>query len=516
MKAIKNTYDLIHSMTSSQKRYFKRYMQLYSNSEKEIVLIFDVMNKHKTLEDTTISTELKQNNVKHPSVKLRYLFEIILDCLVAYEVRSKDMNVKIGRLTRHANVLLKKGFYQKSLECIHKAKAESYKYEKFDVLISILEQEHEILSFGYNYRNNTEAINDLLIEKEELINKMLNFNKYAQLNNEVVNIRYNQKEYKTELRDLLNSNPLLQKEEDSLSITGKHKYYSILVNAYYELEEWDKALYLLEKKIDLQYNHLEIFNQECFAASINNLLILCIQLKDKSRFFKHLTIINQVLNNSKQESDTAFLFYIKSHNILKYYVLCEKSEDASGLLDSIQDGINKYGNYFQPRSRLVLAFCQLNMSIYYKEHNRILEYLAIIEEQIKKMDNAEEYLMTKLMSIVGYIELKHQSITDSQIRALKYFLSKEENAEMNTVFLNLLIKHLSKINKRIASRENNPQLRECLEEMKKDLKKHQDKQALAILGTFDFYKWVESLCEEETIANIVWEKNMYFPQEAAE
>ncbi len=515
MRAIKNTYDLIHSMTSSQKRYFKRYMQLYSNGQKEIVLIFDVLNKHKMLEESVISTELKQQKVKHPSVKLRYLFETILDCLVAYEVHSKNVEAKIDRLTRHARILLKKGFYQKSLDYIQKAKTDAYKHEKFDMLISILEQEHEILAFGYNYRNNTDTINDLLIEKAGLIEKMLNFNEYTQLNNKVVNIRYQQKDYKTAIRKTLKTNELLQKEENCLSVTGKYKYYNILVNAHYELEEWEKALELLEQQIELQYNHIEIFNQERFAASINNLLILCIQLKDKSRFFKHLTIINKILTDSKQDSDAAFLFYIKSHNLLKYYVLCEKSEDALSMLEDIEKGLETYGNYFQTRSKLVLAFYQLNMCICYKEHDKMLDYLVVMEEHLKNTDSSEEYIMAKLMSIVGHIELRNKSIVESQIRALKYFLSKEENKEVNTVFMKLLIKHLGKINKRVIF--NKPQLlEECLDEMKEELSKHQDKQAVAVLGTFDFYKWVESLCEDQTVAEIRWQNNLIIREEAAE
>ena len=506
MKAIKNTYNIVHAMTSSQKRYFKRYMQLYSNQEKEIVQIFNIINKHKKFSEEKIKTDLKQKKIKHTSVKLRYLFDTILDSLAAFEVHSESIDAKLERSIRHARILFEKNFLDKSWSILKKAKEEAKVYERFNILSTILSLELKVLKYGYQYRENGKKILKVVDEKIELYNVLKNFNEYEALNTKIVNIQLQENKKPLEqLRGLLQNEPLLQGITNSLSHNSTQLYYAALTNIHVELGEYEKALELLQEQVDLCQEYPKIFKGEFFVRVINNLLILSLQIDNRKVFFKYIKLIEEKRSENKSKTESALLMYVKYHILIKYYVLNEQSKNIGQLLREVDEQIEIHNNYLQQRSQIVLTFYQAVACIYYNHQDGLLDYLNKIDTLIDSTNTPIEQLMAKILAMFAHLQLGNKSVVDSLIRAVKYFLKKDENQAYNTVFVKLLLKHLFKMNKVLHTRQKGIK-DDALLNMDRDLKKHMDKDAAQITSTFNIFIWIESQLKEKNIIDIMWNK----------
>lgn len=506
MKAIKNTYNIVHAMTSSQKRYFKRYMQLYSNQEKEIVQIFNIINKHKNFSEDKIKSDLKQKKIKHTSVKLRYLFDTILDSLAAFEVHSESIDAKLERAIRHARILFEKNFLDKSWEILKKAKEEAKIYERFNILSTILSLELKVLKYGYKYRENGKKILKVVDEKIELYKVLKNVNEYEALNTKIVNIQLQEsKKPLDQLRELLHKEPLLQEITNSLSHNSTQLYYSALTNISVELGEYEKALTLLQEQVDLCQEYPKIFKGEFFVRIINNLLILSLQIDNRKVFFQYIKLIEEKLIDNKSKTESALLMYVKYHILLKYYVMNERCKNIGYLLREIDEKVDTYRNYLQKRSQIVITFYQAVACIYYNYQDGLLDYLNKIDSLVDSNNTPIEQLMSKILGMFAHLQLGNKSVVESLIRSVKYFLKKDEHQAYNTVFIKLLLKHLFKMNKVLHTRQKALK-DDALLNMKRDLQKHMDKDAAQITSTFNIFIWIESQLKEKNIVDIMWQK----------
>ena len=126
-KVSSHLYDLIYSLSSSERRYFKLYITKHIGKQNELCIkLFDLIarNEGKPIE----KIEKKINFTDHPSRLKNYLYDIILKSLEAYH-SGTSISIRIRKLISQIETLYNKALYE---QCIVLAKKTYKEAEKID------------------------------------------------------------------------------------------------------------------------------------------------------------------------------------------------------------------------------------------------------------------------------------------------------------------------------------------------------------------------------------------------
>ena len=119
-------FDLVKSMTMSEKRYFKiNSLKHVIGESNDYIHLFNAIEKQNKYNENAL---LKCDFVKNLSQEKNYLYRLILKSLNAYH---SDLNAKsrVLSLLHQIEVLYHKGLYDQALKLVKKAKKITKEHE---------------------------------------------------------------------------------------------------------------------------------------------------------------------------------------------------------------------------------------------------------------------------------------------------------------------------------------------------------------------------------------------------
>ncbi|MEL6629344.1 MAG: hypothetical protein AAFQ92_27800, partial [Bacteroidota bacterium] len=160
-------FQLIHSMSSSEKRYFKRNALIGGDTDANYLKLFDTLNKMRTYDEDALR---KKAFVKHLAAERKYLYEAILRSLRNYN--SEDsIRAQISDLLLDANYLYERGLYDQSQRRLKIAQRLVRQIDYLPAQLEINNMSRLILRENRTrkYRNELE---ELIVEKDEILLKL--------------------------------------------------------------------------------------------------------------------------------------------------------------------------------------------------------------------------------------------------------------------------------------------------------------------------------------------------------
>ncbi|MFT5763175.1 MAG: hypothetical protein ACI8X3_000594, partial [Saprospiraceae bacterium] len=127
-------YNLIKSLSGSEKRYFKLFAtgNRADKSSKYLVL-FEAIDNQESFDDEELKKIVYQGEQifsrKYSELKA-YLYDLVLAGLRGYDEKS-SIDFKIKGMLQSIRVLYKRSHYQDCRELLPKIKKLAYKYESF-------------------------------------------------------------------------------------------------------------------------------------------------------------------------------------------------------------------------------------------------------------------------------------------------------------------------------------------------------------------------------------------------
>lgn len=142
MKPSDSLHQLIHSMSMSEKRYFKIYASRHVVGEtNNYQRLFDAIDKQEQYDEDALHRRFAgERFLRHLPSEKNYLYHQVLDSLNVFN-RDKTF------LSRYANILVaieslyNRGLFAQCHKLIRKAKTEAYSIEKLSILLVILRWE---------------------------------------------------------------------------------------------------------------------------------------------------------------------------------------------------------------------------------------------------------------------------------------------------------------------------------------------------------------------------------------
>ncbi len=435
-------FNLIKSLSQSEKRYFKRYANIHSNdiSDKKYMQIFDEIEKLDDYDGLLVMRKMGWDSSKkgHYSEKKNYLYNLILKSLRAYHMDKKVLYELRGYQT-DINILLEKGLREEALKRLRKAKklADKYHYDEIALELSLVER-------TISRRIATQNLEEIVKEKRLICNQYLNQinSKYELLScYEPLLLMSKNINGNGDLDEFYKNAQKTYRDSDK-SYHSEY-YYHLSAAFYYRATGNAEKSYLGWKKlINMMAKESYLIDEDTFRyiGMLNNYLAYCRALgkhqerKDYVRNFEKIS--------DKKLDHTSRVLFFQSYYLseINYLVGKEAYDKVIELVPAIIKGLKKYGKNLNASLKMTLYFnvCYTYLSLdkYEDAHqwcNNILMMKSDVREDIQ--------IGARLIEILLHYQFENYTLIESLNRSAKtYFKKKNALTEYHKLVLSYFLK----------------------------------------------------------------------------
>ena len=177
MKPSTELFDLIKSLSKSEKRFFKLHSALQSG-DKNYLRIFDAIDKQKVYEEDALKRLFaKEPFIKHSPPEKNHLYKLFLKALRAYHAGGTISGI-LKQEIKNIEILYDKALYKECNKLLHRAKRIAQENEKFYYLFELLNWEKMLLEEAYESGEFTKDLDALIAEESEVLEKLRNLAAY--------------------------------------------------------------------------------------------------------------------------------------------------------------------------------------------------------------------------------------------------------------------------------------------------------------------------------------------------
>lgn len=434
MKSKELLFELIHSLTKSEKRYFKVFTSTHKEGN-NYVKLFNAIQDQKTYNEKALLTLFKNEDfVRQFSVAKNYLMNLILKSLSNHHQKAKK-SIELNELLTEIEILYWKGLYKLSHKRINQAKKIAQKYD----------MAHYLLLINYWDRRIEDYVSSSMLNEDTVKETQVYLNSY----NQQMEMNFLIKEMQTITRSSIKSteqtiHPVQQlfkhelmqlKEEEITNFYTKVDYYFLkgVGNALlgdqeeefkYKIKLFD---YLEENPHQIKENPLR------YSSALNNILLYYYfqgYPKEYPFYLKKLDGIELKFNHAKAT------FYDTKYNLeIGYYLHTKDKKKIKKVLTEMEKWYNSMSSVKGIQAKMI---CEYNMALanFFLRENRVTlkwcnSAFAMFDMKVKQFrhDLAVSILM---IQILIYTDLTHFDLAIRNIDAIFSIARKNKykNSEM--------------------------------------------------------------------------------------
>lgn len=489
-------FELIHSLTKSEKRYFKIYASRHTiGEENNGIRIFDFIDQQTEFDEEAIYVHFNGEAFlnQFPITKNR-LYEQIISALDAFH-SSKNQEAQLYKMLHSINILYSKGLYDHAIRELKKAKRLAKKHNKMAILLQLANEEKRIIETQGYRKADTVSLEKHIKDTFELTSQYNFYNELWMIKSKLF-IRLNQfgqarsEEEVNEYNKLLFQFKAIKKPKE---ITFENQYL-----IYHFKSAYNFAILKNEESLKTLKENLVLFKKNSgkiieypnqYFSILTNIIHLESKLGNSRAIHSHLNELKAFPHKLKSNltKDLAIKLFSSINSIELKVLNQEGNFDKAILLSSdIEEGMKKYESEITPFRKAYLAF---NMSIAFfgnEDFNQSLKWINLILNN-KDLDQKEDIVsFAHLVNLLIHFELKNDVLLPYAIKSTKRFLTKRQRTfKFETVFL----KHLTKI----SNAQNKYEIEDLLLNVDEEIKnlKNDPFESVAF-EYFDFHLWLIS------------------------
>ena len=509
-------FELIASLTKSEKRYFKVfaknhikdrqnvYLKLFNAIEDQIHSSDEAYNEDKIKQQ--FSSEKFINQLP---VTKSYLYDLILKSLRIYHA-STSKTIELKNMLQDIEILYTRSLNTQCLSLIEKAKQFAHKYNKNEDLQLLNTWEQKIFLTA-----SLKNINTYKTEGEILVNEGIQLIKETEVKNEYFSLALKMSLFIREkgfIKDKddfkfiqqIMKHPFLQ-NESKINSFDKKRYYYVLWSIYYNtIRNYHKA-YIYRKKLVELWNKNPILISDQFINylfAVTNLLYTLGKLLKVNEFFIELENLKKTAS-STLSSQTKIIqiqyytnIYIEETSI---YIKLGWFEKALPLVDKIKIKLKEEQTHITDEIKLLLY---MNIAkIYFGLNNYDESHIWInkILNNKKTASRGDVQNFAKFMNLILHFELGNMIL-------LQNILKSTEKSIKKTAFLYHAEKIIIEMIKKSLDIHSSTELKKLFSISKnKLLATFNDSFESQILDYFDLVSWLESKIQGKPFSNVLQE-----------
>jgi len=421
-----NLFELIHSMSAAEKRYFKRH---YASDKNLTTELFDFVNGLNEYNEEEVKSHFEATKLaKNLKVYKVQLSDTLLKSLISYHAKNSEKS-KIRQGLEEIDILLEKQLYDMALSKIRKIKDIAIKKEEIEYLIPILQCELKLHTFFSDTFEKGEQIQitevlETLVDVKDLYKlKSLNYQLHDS-NNMVGDDRVliSTKAQALALLEGELKDPL--PEDDSFQKAFYRNSSKALIYKVF-LKDDEKEYEFKKANVDLfkQYNHLVKNNIHTYFAALYNFLVCCRSLKKEAELQEGLVQIKTLIQqNNSLGKNALYVYYLETKHL---YEKGKYKEIKNNLEDQVIVHIKKFKQSSDHLAVLSMIYFSL-ANLIQKDYRKFHFYLRRLFEQAKKVGGNYPHLFD-ILELISHLETEDYEIADTALSTLKRKVKSQKN-----------------------------------------------------------------------------------------
>jgi len=488
-------YDLVQSMTMSEKRHFKIFSSKHVIGQKnDYIGLFDALSKQKTYDEVSLK---KAPFVKNLPAEKNYLYHLVLRSLNVFHDSSSPKNQVYG-LLKSIEVLYHKGLYPQALKMVNKAKKIAEQNELFVQSLAIGELEIELLSKQFQYSEASKQIE----ESKRLIQQLENFSTLQKVTTDSYEARLEigtsrSHEDSKKLKSYLTKDGV---GKPNFPLTKRAEMYQLGLNLTHAYFVGDEKLTLdLTEKMTALYEdnpHLISYSTIGYVSSLYNLHNAYVGAKKPNQAEKVLLKLEDCKDKygiPTSNNIGARVFFYSTNIRLTQYLKKDQYDLAKSLIDSFDKNVDKFTPRIGKPQLYEFYFLRAKYHFVSGEYRKALRFSNMILNDLKFKVRADLLSVVRLLNLLIHYELKNDFTLDyiakntfSYLRKKKRLFKVEDE----------LIKFITNHHKANNLKEQIADLKQLEREMR-GFKK--DQFELSPFSLFDFEMWAKAKIAERSI-----------------
>ena len=502
-------FQLIKSLSMSEKRYFKLYTSGKGGKEQNVsATLFDAIDEQKEYDELAIRVRFKgENFVKRFDRAKQNLYEAVLKSLTAYHADASAAS-KLKELLQRIRILYDKGLQDQCEKLIDIACRLADKYQNYFYKTEILKWKLDIVR-RKNFSNATEkSINEIEIALFDAIEKNKKIQEYnflaARLSTTRLKIGAPRTNTNLAKYTSIIENPLLLSQREPPSYNASVYFYQCYALYFQAKADYVNGLPYIEKYVNLVRTHPHQIaeDQQVYVSALTWLCIFQIRLR---RYPEALVSIKELkaLPIRSEFVKKRSLFFT-ANNELNIYILNGQFElglkwinENSAYLNSLQREKSKYLN----RRHLHTFSAIFDIFFGVQQYKNAKYWLNIILNNTDAHFNPEVQCFSRIENVILHYEIGDQEQLEHITRSTYRFLYKRERLyKLETIILSFIRKKMPHIVTDKQRIDAFKELRSAIEIIAKDPFQRK------ALEYFDILSWLTSKIEDRPFAEVVKER----------
>ena len=492
-------YRLIHSLSGSEKRYFKLHMQREATRNRKYVELFDLLNKQANFDDTVVQQQLYGHVVegkKYSELKA-YLYDQLLAVLRTFDERnSVEHQLKAQLLS--ISSLFRRSLFDDCRILIEKTRKPARRFEHLHTLLQLLDWEKKLAYTRTDIPGLAKALPRIEARERELLTQLNAINTLQNLFFELlIGIR------KSALRsaevqarlETLRAHPLLRAPGASGTFRGERLYYRIRGIMAYAANDYP-AFYTLSKTlIELLESRPAWLREdlEDYLAALNNFTVASGHLE---RYDEIETCLSKYATLREVSRDDAFkIFRQRYATQFRLLITQGKFMEAKRALDTHlahknSDRIERSGFYFQ------------YFYIYFGngDYTNALHWLNEWLNLPRSIERRDLQSLARVLNLIVHYEMDNILLLENLIRSTTRFLDRKDAGTAFERTLTVFFRKLLRLPPGAERRKAFATLQVELQRL------HTSAAERAMLQLFDIEAWATAQERRQPFAQIVRER----------
>lgn len=497
-------FNLIKSLTGSEKRYFKLFANNNTGKTSKYIQLFDAIDAQNSYDDEALKQLVYQGEKiqsrKYSELKA-YLYELILKCLQNYDEKI-SINYKLKGMLQSIRVLYKRSHYNDCTELLLKAKKMATKYEVFSNIIELLQWEKKIAYAKGGTVYLSEGLERIEKEEQNCLAKISNQTAYRNIFYRILmSIRQNallRNEDQVMNLNKIIAHPLLTDFSQAITHDSQIMYHRIYGLYYYSTLQYEAFYESTATMIDIMEQKPHFLDEDVsdYISALSNFMVSCGLLERYEELELSLDKLYSIKPKTAEDERIIHVEYF-----MKKFSLCiftGNFEEGQRALVQHQKELKKFDQQFFETSRFYSQYFYLYFGV--GDYDQALDYLNKWLNLPRSAERQDLQSLARILNLIIHFEMRNTMLLDYLLRSTYRFLSKRNRIHQFERRVMNFIRESNQI-------QNQKELHKAFEVLKKDFEKLAEiPEEKVMFQYFDFIAWLESKIKNKPFATIMSER----------
>jgi hypothetical protein len=508
-RASHQLFELIKSLSSAEKRYFKIFSGRHTSSDKKGSLqLFEAIEAQTSYDEEALVQHFKNERfVKHFSITKNRLYHQVLKSLDAFHIHNST-EAELNQYLHYAEILFQKALYVQCGRLMSTAHKLAMKHEKWGIMLQIIKRQKRLAETNQYEESSAKEVDDLCKRENEIIAR-IQAESVLWREKSVIFLELFQKGQVRDPKIAAKLKPSVQKLRKRY-ISGQTSFEAaFLINHtesayFFAIGDYKESYSALRKNMELAESQIELLKDEpgIYIGIATNLVYVCAKLNklDEADKYLHKSRNLPKILSGRLNDDLELRTFINTYSLeLAICNISGNTNRSQTLLHEMEKKLPKWEDKLSDVRKAAFYHAMSTLYFISGDLKKALHWNNAILNKIPIEKTEDQFCFAHMFHIIIHVDLENFEYLPHIIKSLaRYLDTRKRKFEFESLFMDFVRElHKSPVDEHRAFYQDFSEKLKVLET--RPLEK-------TVFEYFDFQAWAEAKIIGKPIATVIQQK----------